>query len=274
MKRFLALVFLLSGSANAIGQTASNEDLIRKYKSQVESTREITDCGHAFDGPAYVVKQAENNTLDRLLVLTEKQKAEIGKQNYVQLQKNNKFLKKHKDLAKLNEIFKKLLSRTQGSKTTFSLHLIESKEITAFTTIGGYVYVSTGLLDFIRSYDELAFILGHEIGHQLNRHMERKILKISMVSRFLSFADMESFTKMATDVNNVVRAPFDQMDEYEADKYGFEIAKSCGYDPQRFSDFFIRMEKYENTKIIDKLKSTHPFSKNRRACLENYLSKK
>jgi len=48
--------------------------------------------------------------------------------------------------------------------------VFDGQEFAAFTTPGGYIYVSTGLLDLLESDDELALIIGHELGHSENNH--------------------------------------------------------------------------------------------------------
>ncbi len=251
-------------------QGTSLDQAIQQYKSDIENTKTIATCGHILDGPAAVVKQIENRSLDRMIQLSEKQKEEIGKKNFEEIGKRQSLLKTHKDAEKLLEMFTKLIQHSE-STTTFSLNLIDSKEINAFTTIGGYVYLTTGLLDFVDSYDELAFILGHEIAHQDKRHVERKIMKIVLTSQFLELTQMEGFMKVANNIRTTIGAPFDQIDEYEADKQGFSIAKKAGYNPSKFADFFKKMEKVEQRNLLKKLSSTHPFAQDRKKCIENYL---
>lgn len=272
MKQYLSLFLFLSLSTIIMAQEKSVEELVNKYKSQVATAKVITDCGHAFDGPAYFLKQMENNSLDHMLHLTQKQKAQIGKNNLQQLKKKYKILKNHPEHKKVNQVFESVLKFSETKNTRFSLHIIDGKEINAFTTIGGYVYITTGLLNFISSYDELAFIMGHEIGHQDKRHMERKITKMSIASNLLGFTGIEGFTKIATNINATLAAPFDQMDEYEADKHGVHLAQKAGYDPTKFADFFKKLEKLENKNLWKKLSSTHPFAEHRKKCLQGYTN--
>lgn len=150
--------------------------------------------------------------------------------------------------------------------------ILDTDEINAYSTIGGYIYVTTGLIDFVDSDDELAFILGHEMGHDVLRHTQRKITKLLLSSELLGKVNLENYSNLAMNIGTKFTAPFDQIDEYEADKYGVKLAVRAGYDHNRFSDFFRKIEKNEDRSIISKLSSTHPFAQDRKKCIQKYIS--
>ena len=52
--------------------------------------------------------------------------------------------------------------------------MLDSEEINAFTTGGGYVYITRGIMNYLNSEAELAAVLGHEIGHVTARHPVRQ----------------------------------------------------------------------------------------------------
>ena len=82
---------------------------------------------------------------------------------------------------------------------------------------------------------------------------------------------MEGFTDIANKINRTLSPPFDQIDEYEADKVGFELAKAAGYDVNRFADFFKKLERYQKQDLLTKLTSTHPFAEHRKKCIQSYI---
>ncbi|MDC6366672.1 MULTISPECIES: M48 family metallopeptidase [Flavobacteriaceae] len=240
-------------------------------ETRLEFSENGMDCGHLLDGPSYYIKKLENKSLDNMFSLSRAQKKQIGEANYEQILKKNKLLKEYPNKRNIQHTFSNLI-RHANSSTKFKLHVLSSSDINAFTMIGGHIYLTTGLLSYIDSMDELAFILGHEIGHHEKLHLERKIKKIMATSTFFGKTGIDEFTKIAIDLNNKFSAPFDQINEYEADKYGFELAKKAGYDVSHFADFFKKLEKNERRSILVKLNSTHPFSSDRRRCLESYIS--
>ncbi|RUA11279.1 MAG: hypothetical protein DSY83_16820 [Flavobacteriia bacterium] len=260
----LCLVFYIGAIHGQTAPYPTNAD-------QFNPSGHIVNCGHLFDGPSYYIKQLENKSLDNMFSLTKEQKREIGKANYEQVLKKYKLMDDFRYKESVLQTFANI-KNTAHSPTKFKLHVIASTDINAFTMIGGHIYLTSGLLDYIDSMDELAFILGHEIGHHEKLHLERKIKKIMATSSFFGKTGVEDFTKIAVDLNNKFSAPFDQINEYESDEYGFEIAKNAGYDVNRFADFFKKLEKNENKSILTKLNSTHPFSSDRIRCLENYIA--
>jgi len=232
---------------------------------------DIVNCGHLLDGPSSLIKNLENKSLDNLLTISEDQKKEIGKMSYEQIVKNNKIIIDFENREQIIQTFNAVKEKASHN-IDFQLHVIESEDINAFTMLGGHIYLTSALLKYIESIDELAFILGHEIGHNVHFHSERKIKKIMLASTFLGAFNVDEFVKIAIDINHKFSAPFDQINEYKADKYGFEVAKAAGYNVNKFADFFKKMEKYEKRSIFNKLNSTHPFSSDRRRCLESYLA--
>ncbi len=57
----------------------------------------------------------------------------------------------------------------------YTFKVVEDKDVNAYSLPGGFIYVNTGLLDFVKSDDELAGVLGHEIAHAAHHHMMRLI---------------------------------------------------------------------------------------------------
>ena len=54
---------------------------------------------------------------------------------------------------------------------TWHFYIIKDKDVNAFSLPGGYVYVNSGLLNFVRTDDELAGVLAHEITHAAHHHV-------------------------------------------------------------------------------------------------------
>jgi beta-barrel assembly-enhancing protease len=72
--------------------------------------------------------------------------------------------------ARVAEVGQKVVTASGNpNEFAFRFAVLNSVEATAFAAPGGYVYVTTGLLRALRNEDELAGVLGHEIGH-INEH--------------------------------------------------------------------------------------------------------
>lgn len=60
------------------------------------------------------------------------------------------------------------------NELNFTFRLINSPIINAAATSGGFIYIYSGLLDFVENEDELAWIIGHEMAHSIENHYIEK----------------------------------------------------------------------------------------------------
>ncbi|WP_293298307.1 M48 family metallopeptidase [Allomuricauda sp.] len=247
------------------------DEAIAVYTSKVEDAALLNNCGHAFDGPAFLLKQAENNWLDFALYISSNSKSSIGREIYSRYVLLGQLDNTHFAKEKVEEILQKISKNVSRKGVNYKLSILKSDEINAFATLGGYLYITTGLLDFVDSYDELAFIIGHEVAHEDRLHTQRKVTKLTLSTDLGDMTRMEGFAEIASKINKTLAPPFDQIDEYEADKVGFELAKAAGYDVNRFADFFKKLERYEKQDLLRKLTSTHPFAEHRKNCVHSYI---
>ncbi|KAK6501713.1 hypothetical protein TWF481_009540 [Arthrobotrys musiformis] len=155
--------------------------------------------------------------------------------------------------------------------------VIESEEANAFVIPGGKVFVFTGILPVCHDDDGLAAVLGHEIGHNVARHMGEQISR----GIFLLAAAwvVELFWGVPGDMSLhllqfAIDMPKSRAQESEADHIGLLLmAKSC-YDPKAAVAVWERME-IEEQKMPrpPEMLSTHPSSRRRQAELTALLPK-
>ena len=164
---------------------------------------------------------------------------------------------------RLQNIMNKLLVHTNTRGIKYDIHLINSIEINAFATLGGHLYVTTGLLYFTNSEDELAMIIGHEIAHVEKKHVLQKV-------QFMKFLTNKLGNKIGSKLGAsllAIMAPFGRIDEYESDKVGGCIVKKAGYNISIAKQFFTRLKQNEKYNLTENLFRTHPYSNMREKCL-------
>lgn len=245
------------------------QQILDLYKQQVSKFSEIQSCGHSFDGPASFAKQLERSSLDALFVVDDATEMEIGQKVFEEITKSETILTNHWAKPKIDRIFQSLIGHADREAITYKYYILDSEDINAFSTVGGHIYLCSGLIDFVDSMDELAFILGHEIAHIDLRHTIRKQKKLMLASSIGKFFDAEDLALFALNINLFLSAPFDQIDEYDADYQGYQFAQKAGYDVEKFTDFFEKLEDAEEKNLLVKLLSTHPFASDRKRCLES-----
>ena len=70
----------------------------------------------------------------------------------------------------VNAIVQRLAAQAGGPQFQYRARVVTSRELNAFSLPGGFIYVNSGLIAAVRSEDELAGVLAHEIAHVAERH--------------------------------------------------------------------------------------------------------
>jgi len=113
----------------------------------------------------------------------EDEEVKLGRENAVENDKAVKLSKDQPMIDRVNRIGRELAAIANSidvpilwgkpgiKKFDYTFKLVDDKDINAYSLPGGFIYVHTGLLEFVRSDDELAGVLAHEIAHASHHHM-------------------------------------------------------------------------------------------------------
>lgn len=166
----------------------------------------------------------------------------------------------------------------------WEFHTVKDNEVNAFCLPGGSVFVNTGILNIVKSDDELAAIIGHEVAHALVRHGAERMSQQSLSSLFQSVGALavgiatqsngasELFSSAyGTGVQYGVLLPFSRTHESEADYIGLILATKAGYEPAAAVTFWQRMAAMNKDSKIAEWQSTHPSDETRIAELKKLL---
>jgi metalloendopeptidase OMA1, mitochondrial len=119
----------------------------------------------------------------------------------------------------------------------FTYTVVRSEEANAFVLPGNHIFVLTGLFQYVRDEDDLAAVLGHEMAHNVARHVGERLsgnLLKNAIASFLFFIDSSGFLSSifmpaATLLHDL---PHSRENECEADRIGLELAARACYDPK------------------------------------------
>lgn len=127
---------------------------------------------------------------------------------------------------------------------TWHFYVIKDPDVNAFSLPGGYVYINSGLLDRVRSDDELAGVLGHEITHATHHHLQSLSHEQSKMSTQMAIGMLAAVLARlpARDIANLANAGgvlaegvlnvhFGQAAERDADHGGTLLMSKAGYNP-------------------------------------------
>jgi predicted Zn-dependent protease len=146
------------------------------------------------------------------------------------------------------------LVRNSDAQVPFTIKVIDSEEVNAFSLPGGFLYVHSGLILAADDEAELAGAMAHEIAHVAARHATRQMTRshlASLLSIPLIFVGggaglaIQSITRLAVPLSFT---KFSRSFEAEADYLGIEYMYETGYDPQALVSFFEKVQAQEHEK--------------------------
>ncbi|WP_317995860.1 M48 family metalloprotease [Vulcanimicrobium alpinum] len=172
----------------------------------------------------------------------------------------------------VGEISNKIWSQTARKDIPYSIKIIDQSDINAFSTLGGYIYINEGTIDFVQSDDELAHVIGHETGHIERRHAVTANNKASILNVLFGIGSLFSpiLYRFGQLIQAGALARISRDDENEADKYGLMLMTRAGYDPDAALTFMAHLGATEKDArgALDKYLADHPGTQKRIANLK------
>ncbi len=162
----------------------------------------------------------------------------------------------------LNEICGILVANSDAAEMFNGYHvkMLDSKEVNAFSTSGGHILVTRGLIECSASEDELAAVIAHEIAHVQLKHSLKAIKTSRWKNAGLAGANAaltavsgakaaEALDNMVGDViTQMVNTGYSKSQEYDADSLALTLMSDAGYNPSAMKSMLNRMESAQNTK--------------------------
>ena len=147
----------------------------------------------------------------------------------------------------------------------FKIHIKKADTLNALAMPGGHIIVFTALLDKVTSENELAYILGHELGHYANRDHLRGLGRalVFMTVSVVLFGTDSSMGNMAGHVLNISEMSFSRRQEAKADEFGLEMLNCTYGHVGGATDFFSRISKEKDPSIFGHYFSSHPENQDR-----------
>jgi predicted Zn-dependent protease len=176
------------------------------------------------------------------------------------------------DIERVNRIGKQIADICDRKEISYYFYVIAAdnkgeEQKNAFSVPGGYIYIFKGLLDDLND-NELAYVLAHEVGHVVSRHVIKK-LQAAMGYNLLIVASGAAsrdpqFTQGLSFALAQIMAAYSREDEFNADELAVKYTTSCKYDPKAGIEVLEKLYK-ENKKKIYPISyfRTHPYTAQR-----------
>lgn len=140
--------------------------------------------------------------------------------------------------------------------------------LNAFCTAGGYIYVYTGLIKYLESEDQLAGVMGHEMGHADRRHSTIAMTQQYGISTLLSIIFGSDPSLLSQVANSLIGFKFSKDHERDADAHSVIYLCPTDYNAAGAAGFFEKLEASGQSSGVPEFLSTHPNPDNRIASIK------
>ena len=206
--------------------------------------------------------------------MSEQQEIQIGREIERQLAEKPGFVEDPGLTHYLSDVGRRLAAVSERPNLPWTYHVLRDNGVNAIAAPGGYVFATRGLFGFIKSRDELAFVIGHETTHVAHRHaadLAQHDLEVQFGMAILTqilFGGSYAGYVVSAIGRQMIDAKYSRDKEFEADHYGVIYARKAGFDPTQSLAFFDRLRKQEKSQpSLAAAFENHPETPARRAAI-------
>ena len=201
--------------------------------------------------------------------ISDRQEIQLGQQINAEILGSQFQLYRNRQVATyVDEVGQRLAEASDRPNLPYTFQVVSDNSVNAFATMGGFVYVTTGLLKTADNEAQLAGVLGHEIGHIASRHSIEQMRQAAVQRGVATAAGLDRNTMIRLGVDLALNRPRSRKDELEADQRGLRTMTKAGYAPSAMIGF---MEKLLDEPSPPAVLSTHPAARDRIAALEKAI---
>lgn len=221
----------------------------------------------------------------QLTLMPKGQMAQMGDQSFAQLKKTTKISSDPKLNNKIKCLARRIVTNMDQDNdfSEWEVTVFDDKQVNAFALPGKNIGVYTGLIKAAKNNDQIASVLGHEVGHVLAEHGNERVSQNLVVQGGLLASSIALDTGSSAKNNLIIASlgiasqvgvllPFSRKHESEADEIGQNLMAKAGFDPRESVAFWKIMQK-EGGSAPPEWLSTHPANQSRINGLESNMEK-
>jgi predicted Zn-dependent protease len=167
----------------------------------------------------------------------------------------------------VESIGKRLAVHSERPELSWHFTVVDAPAVNAFALPGGYIYITRGILPFLRDEAQLAGVLGHEIGHVTARHSAQQYTKTTSAGLGLALLgifvpEARPLQGVAEQALGVLFLKYGRDDELQADKLGVRYTAAAEWDPAGVAGMLTTLQRLDQAsgsrKGVPNWLSTHP----------------
>jgi predicted Zn-dependent protease len=200
-------------------------------------------------------------------LMSEAQEVQLGQEMDVQVKREMGVYEDAELQRYVSEIGMRLARASERPNLPWAFTVIDEPAVNAFALPGGKIYLTRGILPFLHNEEQMAGVLGHEIGHVTARHSAQQYtqatsagLGLTLLSIFVPEA--RPFQGVAETAVGVLFLKYGRDDELQADRLGAEYTAKTGWDPRGVAGMLRTLQRLDvasgSRKGVPNWLSTHP----------------
>ena len=176
----------------------------------------------------------------------------------------------------VDDVGNKLVNNSIAKQTPYKyeFHLLaDDRTINAFALPGGQIFITYALFSKLENQDQLAGVLGHEIGHVLGKHSNERITDSKFFQTLIMGASAIDFGAVAQQISQGQLLANGRDDELESDELGVRFMMDAGYDPEAMIGVMQILKAAAGPNRVPEFQSTHPDPENRIGKIREAIAK-
>ena len=184
-----------------------------------------------------------------IMYSTEKE-VKLGRKIAAKFEKKCELYNDEAEQKRIDKIGQRVAAVSDRGDLNYYFKIIKDEEVNALALPGGYIYVSSGLIEIAERDDEIAAVLAHEVGHVAAKHSVKK-MQGDFLFNFLTAITLigssdAGFHRGKDFAYLSVLMQYSRDFEKEADKLSVKYLKAAGYDPYAALSMLEKLEKTDS----------------------------
>jgi len=181
----------------------------------------------------------------------------------------------------VRSVGRKLVTNTVATKMDYpyQFHLLaDDRTVNAFALPGGHCFITAALYSRLKNEDQLAGVLGHEVGHVIHRHGAERMASQGFIqgliqSVMIGSGGSQSAGQIASMIGNYTSMKYGRDQELESDDFGVLLMMQSGYNPEELIGVMDILEEASGGGGKPEFQSTHPSPENRRQMIKDAIER-
>jgi predicted Zn-dependent protease len=173
----------------------------------------------------------------QIMLMSEAEEIQLGRQSDAQVRQQMGLYQDPGLQQYVRSVGARLARQAPRPNLPWTFAVVDEPAVNAFALPGGFIYITRGILPFLRNEAELAAVMGHEVGHVDARHSAQQYSTQTLAGGGLAVLGIfVPETRPAQGLANIglsmMFLKFSREDELQADQLGVGYASKAGWDPQ------------------------------------------